>query len=547
MRKQKNVKVNVGAGNRPRKGFVSCDMRKTKPDTVVCRMWELCDNFEDVQEIYSRHALEHLTFDEVERTIKDWYGAMAAGGKVHIIVPNTTKHIQQFLDATWDEKNYKNNLSTLGRMRGGLFGWQRETKEERADDIYWDCHKSGFNEKSIKFFFEREGFTSITTKISDNGYHLVLDAKKPEVARTKPAGKKATPKKATTPAVKTEEEPKPTGTTHIWTSPYGSSWPEKCFLHAGSERFQNGKIVKTSDIDKLIASGKLPTLLFLGNFVVDRHVIKSKALRAGIDVIHGEDGFMPHYSTLHVDPIGFCGESSLTRMIFTGSVPGEAREHSKRLREDALKKAGANPFKKGTKNVLFPLQLVGDKVNQFCLNVRDNWVSVLEHARKTLPKDVLMHVKTHPRGGKSVAELDWIKKTNNVAHYTGDLYAALRHCDGVIGSNSTVLTEARLLFDKPVWAYADSWYTNHTDLINRIDLRFRARPMPYIEHLEKGLPEEEYLTDYRDWYLGQLIARQYTQSVKSAPKRYTQWLLKRTYNSYLKHGEDIFGFEGVPQ
>ena len=290
-----------------------------------------------------------------------------------------------------------------------------------------------------------------------------------------------------------------------------------------------------------------PSSLPVVSLVVDRHVIKSKALRAGIDVIHGEDGFMPHYSTLHVDPIGFCSESSLTSMLFAGAVPDEAREHSKRLREAALDKIGVNPFTKGSKNVLFPLQLIGDKVNQFCLNVRDNWVKVLEHARKTLPKDVIMHVKTHPRGGKNSAELEWVKKTKNVLLYKGDLHTALRYCNGVIGSNSTVLTEARLLFDKPVWAYGDSWYTNHTDLINRIDIRFRPRPMPYIEHLEKGIPADEYLEDYRDWYVGQLISRQYTHEVKGDPERYTQWLLKRTYNSYLKHGEDIFGFEGVPQ
>jgi hypothetical protein len=45
------------------------------------------------------------------------------------------------------------------------------------------------------------------------------------------------------------------------------------------------------------------------------------------------------------------------------------------------------------------------------------------------------------------------------------LRSLLENAAGVIGCNSTVLLESRLLFRKPTWAYGRSWYTGHPDLI----------------------------------------------------------------------------------
>ena len=315
--------------------------------------------------------------------------------------------------------------------------------------------------------------------------------------------------------------------THIWTSPYRSSWPEMYLTQAGSKRFIESKITIEADIDKLIAESDdtLPDLLIMGNFVVDRHVFKHKALRAGIDVIHGEDGFIPHYNTLHVDPVGFCWESSLPQMKFRGQVSDEARDLSLLRRNETNDLVKKNPFPEdGKKRVLFPLQLLADKVNQYSLNVQDDWLKILKHVRKTLPDDIELWIKPHPRArNKQINETAWASTQKNVHVFIGDLYSALHYCDGVVGVNSTVLVEARLLFNKPVWAYGDSWYTNHI-----------------------GIKKDDYLESYRDWFLGQLLARQYAQGTHQYPEKYRQWLLRRTYNSYLKHGEDIFGFEGIP-
>ena len=67
----------------------------------------------------------------------------------------------------------------------------------------------------------------------------------------------------------------------------------------------------------------------------------------------------------------------------------------------------------------------------------------------------------------------YAKKTKNVVYLPkrADLNTVLEHSLAVAGVNSTVLTEARLMFNKPVYAYAESWFTNHTELICPLKLK----------------------------------------------------------------------------
>jgi hypothetical protein len=291
-------------------------------------------------------------------------------------------------------------------------------------------------------------------------------------------------------------------------------------------------------------------LLIMGNFINDRNLIKKEAIKRGIDVIHGEDGFIPHYSTLHVDPIGFCWESSLSVMNFRGKLPADHRSMAKEVIDNAQAGIGNNPFDSACKNILVPLQLLGDRVNRHGLDLK-GWEGMLDHIRQTLPEDVQMHIKKHPRAGQEVIASikKWCRENANAHLYDGDINTALYHCDGVIGSNSTVLTEARLLYNRPTWAYGNSWYTNHTALVNRLNLDLDPMELINVEHIEKGIPEDEYLSEYRLWYIGQLMARQHVRpktKTKLEKDNFIKWMLRRTYNSYKEHGEDIFGLEGIP-
>lgn len=330
----------------------------------------------------------------------------------------------------------------------------------------------------------------------------------------------------------------------LWTSPYGGSWVDKMYETTGASR---GGLKKVSTVHELEAHVKhaartqeTKPLLIMGNFIRDRGNIKARALDLGLDVVHGEDGFLPHYSTLHADPVGFCWESSLCSMKFPGKVPDTVVNYFAHLVEHANKLVRRNPFEANTKNVLFPLQLLNDQVNAQGLGVRGDWTEYIALARKLLPEDVILWVKQHPRAIRAAdLETRWAMTQRNVKMYNGKLEDALYYCDGVVGMNSTVLTEARLLYNKPVWAFAKSWYTGHPDLVCLVKADMQV--LPEVDKIDTGVSTDEYTDKYRQWYAGQLLARQYKHTdVRSNSEKFRQWLLQRTYKSFLAHGEEIF-------
>jgi hypothetical protein len=108
---------------------------------------------------------------------------------------------------------------------------------------------------------------------------------------------------------------------------------------------------------------------------------------------------------------------------------------------------------------------------------------------------------------------------------------------GVIGCNSTALLESRLLFRKPTWAYGRSWYTGHPDLI--FPVRVLERPSR-LELLEHGITDEWSL-DHGDWFLLQLLARQYSsERARNDPAAFLRWIHRRLFTSYLRLGEAAF-------
>lgn len=280
----------------------------------------------------------------------------------------------------------------------------------------------------------------------------------------------------------------------------------------------------------------------MGNFIAERSGIVSICRELGINTIHAEDGFFPHYETMHVDPLGFSWESSLPRMIFR-STTQEQKEKSKMARENWLlfnKKDLPKEIKKPF--VLWAAQLLGDKVNVWDLNVK-SWKEMITHFRQSLPENFQLVIKPHPRGDSSEL-LDLTREFNNVVLLpkSVDLKTLLSECCGVAGSNSSVLLEARLMFRKPTYAYSRGWHTNHEELFLPMRLSHGVRAIPRIDYLENNERiRNETLDEYSDWFLANLLSRQLSQSVADKnPKLLKSLVDKFSYKSYKEYGEGIF-------
>lgn len=176
---QKLKKLYVGCGPDVREGFLHCDLRKFQHVDYVCKAWEVSKQIKSLEHIYSRHMLEHLTSAEVVLTLSDWYSALASGGSVYVVVPNLDFHISQWLKAEWNEKNVTDVNSDASYGLAGLYGWQRECDPTKSDynESYWDVHKTGFNERRMKFLLKSAGFVNIDIKIKSD-VHLTATAKK---------------------------------------------------------------------------------------------------------------------------------------------------------------------------------------------------------------------------------------------------------------------------------------------------------------------------------------------------------------------------------
>lgn len=173
------VSVYVGCGEDRREGFHHCDKRPLEGVDVACDAWELSQHFTELKEIYSRHMLEHLTSMEADTALNDWFKALDIGGKVYIVVPNLDFHIQQWLNCEWTEETLRDPKSDARHGFAGLYGWQRECNPKASDynNSYWDVHKSGYNEKRMRFLLERAGFTDVEISIK-NDIHLVAQGTK---------------------------------------------------------------------------------------------------------------------------------------------------------------------------------------------------------------------------------------------------------------------------------------------------------------------------------------------------------------------------------
>ena len=69
------MKIEFGGGKSPKKiDWIQCDIQDLPNIDIVCDAWKITDHVEknSVEEIYSRHFLEHLTFAQAEACIKSW-------------------------------------------------------------------------------------------------------------------------------------------------------------------------------------------------------------------------------------------------------------------------------------------------------------------------------------------------------------------------------------------------------------------------------------------------------------------------------------------
>lgn len=156
------MKIEFGCGESPtKKGFKTCDIRNLPRIDFVCEAWKI-DEFvaeSSVDEIFSRHFFEHLTFNQGEKILEAWYKILKDNGVIEMITPNMTFHFKQWIS--------RSTLKEFNHAKAGLWGWQRGTIEET-----WDIHKSGYDFDSLKNLLLQKNFKNIELLSQTDSMHL---------------------------------------------------------------------------------------------------------------------------------------------------------------------------------------------------------------------------------------------------------------------------------------------------------------------------------------------------------------------------------------
>lgn len=165
------MKLNLGCGPDRIDGFIGCDIIPGPSVDVVCSIDKL--PFEDcsIEEIVCEHVIEHLTFEQANRAIEEWYRVLQDRGKLTIECPDLLGICKQFVESNeygryWSYKGYWAVIHCLyGHQRG-------KSNEEKFSQI----HKSGYTVEHLSFMLEGVGFSGITeeTPVYDVPFTSVL-------------------------------------------------------------------------------------------------------------------------------------------------------------------------------------------------------------------------------------------------------------------------------------------------------------------------------------------------------------------------------------
>lgn len=175
-KKASPVKLEFGCGPSLTSGFEGCDIRWFPGVQYICNAWEITTYVKPgvVEEIYSRHFLEHLTFPQAELTIKAWIMLLRSTGVLRVCVPDIDYHIEQFQSSDGNMPSETNPSWTLHQHAlAGFWGWQRE-----GEKSLWDVHKSGYNYAMLRSKLMQHGYIEVE-RIPDKPWNLHVRAIKP--------------------------------------------------------------------------------------------------------------------------------------------------------------------------------------------------------------------------------------------------------------------------------------------------------------------------------------------------------------------------------
>lgn len=150
-RNKNDLKLNIGCGNVKFAKWINIDIEPSADITIdVTKGLPFKDNSSSF--IFNEHFIEHITYENSEKILKEFYRILKNGGVVRIATPDLDYVVNKYLNdwknqewLSWQEYSY---IKTKGRMINVSF---RE----------WG-HKYLYNEEDLTILLKTVGFRHIS-------------------------------------------------------------------------------------------------------------------------------------------------------------------------------------------------------------------------------------------------------------------------------------------------------------------------------------------------------------------------------------------------
>jgi SAM-dependent methyltransferase len=171
------IRLNYGCGDVVLEGYTGVDIRPCRGADHVLPAWDATPFEPDsIDEVYSRHMLEHLHPRDARRALEAWLTILKPGGLLRLVVPDLAFHARQLLGlvTSWTDDAEENMTHAMA----GFYGWH----DPARGGVNEDAHRWGYRWETLSHLLTEIGYAAVdrvTSGQDSEPWHLHVTAAKP--------------------------------------------------------------------------------------------------------------------------------------------------------------------------------------------------------------------------------------------------------------------------------------------------------------------------------------------------------------------------------